>query len=1452
MGGRKILSTKEKQLVGVIAIVVVVIAILCFSLGYMLFMKYGTNRHDNSQQHASNGAVSDSLQGYISNYFQDENAGGMVSDAVMERIVAEITTGVLNSLPNIMQNDAETVTYIRKMISESVTEEIKDYNEQYLASGGYEYTTTISNDLLYYIDNVVIPIITAELQMDEGETKDLIETLIHSSEIYKENNEYFETLIKEIEQELKVINIESNTYEEDIVELLNHLKELEVVLTDYKSQTAVQITNYDMELSSIKTMIQEYYVMTKEYTDAEIAIIKEELDAALVDMENNESIKNIINNVEIKNEQDLLKLEQILKEEIYNNHLANTEEMESIMGVLDETINGLQSKVSLLSMTLEQLTARQIEELRRSLQDQIDANIMLTNTQKKDLEASIDKATSDTSLSVEETKKALEEDIKKRTNANTEALNRFIETLYGDADDKITIEGILSQIKESTDLSKEQKDALVEMIEAKYSNIASNITTQVNEVKENLRKEVRERNEIIDKTVSSLMTSLETKVAELEKRVNKLISNQIDALKNNLLIQIQNNKDLSEEQKTELENEILNLAQNSTTAEELNTAVADLTTKITQSSEANKEALKDAIDKLLGEGSTNGITIAELEKRIENADISEEEKKQLTDAISKVYADATADTKVKVGEVKDALQKEIEMQTEKFTNAVISLQTELEIQIANIEARLTKLTEAQIETVKNNLLLQIQNNRELSDEQKEELEKDILDLAQNSATAEGLSLAIAELTTKIAQSTEASRVALNKAINDLLGEGFSEGITIAELEKRILAADISAEEKQMLNDAIARVYADATTDTTVKVGEVREALQEEIDEQAKSFTSAVTSLQTEMEVQIANIEVKLMKLTEAQIETVKNSLLLQIQSNKELSDEQKAELEEEILTLAQKSATAEDLTAAIAELNVKISQNTQAGMEALNEAINKLLGEGSTEGITIAELEERIANADISAEEKKKLNDAIAKVYADTEAGVTVKVEEVKSALQAEISEQAAAFTKAVSLLETELEIQIANIETRLTKMTEEQIEAVKNNLLLQIQNNKKLSDEQKTELKEEILNLAQKSATVEELSLAIAELTTKISQSTEESANALNAAINNLLGEGSTEGITIAELEERIANADISDEEKQKLNDAIAKVYADATNNTMIKVDEAKVALQEEISNQAMSLTDAMMSLQIDLEIQIANLEAKLTDLTETQLEALKNSLEDQILANTELTLKQKEELWEEIADLENSTANTIIELEAIINAKTKENADALSNFIRTLYGDASGDITIGELLDQIEANTKLTNDQKKTLTELIEKRYTDATENTTLRVEDAKAVLQEEIDTQVEILNNAVDSLMESLEDKVKNLNAVIDANKATQEVINTNQANTNQSLANKDSQLESNINANKTAQDVINSNQANTNQNLQNQLDSITSSLEGDCEIKYVNGEFIIYNPDGTVAKKLVFAE
>ena len=698
---------------------------------------------------------------------------------------------------------------------------------------------------------------------------------------------------------------------------------------------------------------------------------------------------------------------------------------------------------------------------------------------------------------------------------------------------------------------------------------------------------------------SAKITSIEAELQEMEDKLQILINSQIETLRNSLVAQIETNKELSESQKTDLEAEINALADSAATAEELGAVVTELSARISLNAEANKQELNNALETLLGNDATAGITISELEDRIAAADISPEQKQSLLDAIAASYADATADTTIQVAEAKSALQAEIDTQTAALTNAVNALQVELETKLADLEVKVTGLINTNIETLRNSLIAQIDLNKNLSDEQKAELEAEINSLAKSAATSTELSKAVSDLTAEINQSAIDNQTALNDAINNLLGDDATAGITISELEDRIAAADISQEQKQSLLDAIAASYADATADTTVKVAEAKAALQEEIDNQTTALTTAMDSLQYELESKLAELEIKVTGLINTNIETLKNSLLAQIELNKDLSDEQKAELEEEIRLLANKAATSDELSAAVADLAAEISQTATDNQTALNDAINSLLGDDATAGITISELEDRIAAADISPEQKQSLLDAIAASYADATADTTVQVADAKAALQTEIDNKTAALTTAMDSLEFELETKLAELEIKVTGLINTNIETLRNSLLAQIEANKELSDEQKAELEAEINTLANNSATSAELSDAVAGLMAEINQSAIDNQTALNDAINNLLGDDATAGITISELEDRIAAADISPEQKQSLLDAIAASYADATADTTVKVADAKAALQTEIDNKTAALTATVNSVQTQLESQISDMQAEMDQLS-------------------------------------------------------------------------------------------------------------------------------------------------------------------------------------------------------------------------------------------------------------
>lgn len=254
----------NKKLTVSICAVVFLIAILLFCLGFAFFRKSNVGpetQYADQEQYASavDDGISSSLKDYMSQV-TDENGNQVISDEAVEEIIAQITNGVLNSLPETIQNDENTVAYIREMIATAVTEEIKENNENVMSSEDYIVTTSASKDTLYYIDNVVVPMLTAELQISEGEVDDLKNSLTTISHTYKTDSDKYDSLINDISARLTKLeeivknssstsettnnssttNISTKDYDKEIQALMSDLKSLEGALTDYKSVTSKQ------------------------------------------------------------------------------------------------------------------------------------------------------------------------------------------------------------------------------------------------------------------------------------------------------------------------------------------------------------------------------------------------------------------------------------------------------------------------------------------------------------------------------------------------------------------------------------------------------------------------------------------------------------------------------------------------------------------------------------------------------------------------------------------------------------------------------------------------------------------------------------------------------------------------------------------------------------------------------------------------------------------------------------------------------------------------------------------------------------------------------------------------------------------------------------------------------------------------------------------------------------
>ena len=447
----------NKRLLIVAGLVAVLVILSVFFCGYALFTKSAGKeaKYTNQEQYASatDDGVSSSLKAYM-NQMTDENGNKVISDEAAEEIIAQITNGVLNSLPETLQNDEETVSYIREMIATSVTEQIKENNENVMSSEDYAVTTSASKDTLYYIDNVVVPMLTAELQISNGEVEDLKNSLTTISKTYSTDSNKYDSLINDISTRLskleKTVNNSSTSnssnnssttntsntttgkdYDKEIQALLSDLSSLESVLTNYKSVTSRQITTLEDEIASAKETFNESLnaLATRtdeleDYTEEQVAEIKAMLLKKIGESQNLTTteiteLQDIINNLVIRNEADLSGLQKQIEDAIAASDLKNSEALKSAVSSMETLIaSQLEDQVkknseldatdaSLQDQILKQgrLTDAELEALKNSLQGQIDNNKDLSDEERQKLLDIINNMDNSTASSITSIKK---------------------------------------------------------------------------------------------------------------------------------------------------------------------------------------------------------------------------------------------------------------------------------------------------------------------------------------------------------------------------------------------------------------------------------------------------------------------------------------------------------------------------------------------------------------------------------------------------------------------------------------------------------------------------------------------------------------------------------------------------------------------------------------------------------------------------------------------------------------------------------------------------------------------------------------------------------------------------------------------------------------------------------------------------------------------------------------
>lgn len=612
-------TNKKHMLIYILVILVLAIVAVFLIVGnpftYLNDKVISSNSYQDEESYGDVSSIfQDQIESYLSSYLANAESNlGYVTEDDMTAITAEITTGVLNSVPA-NELTEENWEEIRQFVADAVATAMTEYN--ILNEGDTSQEFELTDEFKNYITSQVVPAITAEYQIYKNDIENLRSSLTKISNEYSKNKASYDTLINNIENSLKTINVDikrvsdvaSSTTEVDNLKTLTanldtNIKNLTTALTDYKSETAQNFTTVENEIAE------------------------------------------------------------------------------------------LTSKINSAIARLEQLTQQQIEDVKTNLKAQIEANSNLLDSQKKEYTEKIDAIQASTSSDLMNAVGQLQNDFAQKNSETTTLLQQSINNLYGGADGNITIKELVTQIQNNADYTDEQKNQLLELINARYGTLESTTRTNIDNVKSDLEQEVENRKQYTDDAIAGLKTSLADQLAQITKDLSdlrnqiNLTKDQVGNVKDTLIAKIQANSDLLDSQKQDYITKIEAL--DASTSTELQQKVSQLQGEIIQKADENATNLTNAITTLYG-GADGNVTISELITQIQNSnDYTDEQKTQLVELINSKYGTLETTTKKNIDDVKADLTQEVKDRKQYTDKAVAGLNTTLSNEIATLTKNLS-------------------------------------------------------------------------------------------------------------------------------------------------------------------------------------------------------------------------------------------------------------------------------------------------------------------------------------------------------------------------------------------------------------------------------------------------------------------------------------------------------------------------------------------------------------------------------------------------------------------------------------------------------------------------------------------------------------------------------------------------------------------------------------------
>ncbi len=368
-----------------------------------------------------NQVIEDSLSTTLKDYLSDKE--GSISDEEMEQIIAQISTGVLNSVPD--DFDTSKKMEIRALVADAVNQAVSEKNAS--SDSSVTYITNTDGGLKQYIDKTIVPRTSALIQVNAGDIDDLKTSLSKSSDAYKSDKKSFDSQIDALSAELSKSSANAEKLESQI-------QSLNKIFDDYCSNEAATVTSHADEIVAAKQAIDTLRRLEAQ-DNSDISSLSVRMDAIEADLKTefeNEiaAVKDTLqkqildsNNLSVAQKEELQKqIEDISVESVQN--------VDGVKQQLSTYLTSYQSDAAAIGIAIDQLN-----EGSGSLNEQIKENKNLSDAQKNILTDMINDLGITADSNLESAKNQLiqkNEELNQSLNSAVTDLNGSIDTVRSD------------------------------------------------------------------------------------------------------------------------------------------------------------------------------------------------------------------------------------------------------------------------------------------------------------------------------------------------------------------------------------------------------------------------------------------------------------------------------------------------------------------------------------------------------------------------------------------------------------------------------------------------------------------------------------------------------------------------------------------------------------------------------------------------------------------------------------------------------------------------------------------------------------------------------------------------------------------------------------------------------------------------------------------------------------